>query len=120
MTLTRYCDGDMPTKQYADVLQKIHEDPVYYLSILEANKGNLISQTAYEKSKRTTLELASCKTIPSVNYEIKDAVVHHIAECRQEQYVLQMTEAAADKNYMKRTIDTQDAFCNADGEADGE
>ena len=55
MTLTRYCEGDMPTKQYADILQKIDEDPSYYLSVLEENKGNLKSQTAYEKSKRATL-----------------------------------------------------------------
>jgi putative zinc finger/helix-turn-helix YgiT family protein len=57
MTFTRYYDGDMPTKQYSDVLQRIYEEPSYYLSVLEENKGNLKSQTAYEKSKRTTIEL---------------------------------------------------------------
>lgn len=57
MTFTRYCDGDMPTKQYSDVLQGLYEDPSFYLSLLEENKGNLKSQIAYEKSKRTTVEL---------------------------------------------------------------
>ena len=57
MTLTRYCDGDMPTKQYSDILQKIYDEPSYYLSLLEENRGNLRSQTAYEKSKRQTVEL---------------------------------------------------------------
>lgn len=66
MTFTRYCDGDLPTKQYSDVLQKIHEDPAFYLSFLEENKGNLKSQIAYEKSKRATLKLLSGqKTIAS-------------------------------------------------------
>lgn len=57
MTFTRYCDGDMPTRQYSEVLQKIYEEPVFYISLLETNKGNLKSQTAYEKSRRVTLEL---------------------------------------------------------------
>jgi len=39
MTFTRYCDGDMPTKQYSDVLQRIYDDPAFYLSLLEENKG---------------------------------------------------------------------------------
>ena len=30
MTFSRYCEGDMPTKQYSDILLKIHERPEYY------------------------------------------------------------------------------------------
>ena len=50
-TFTRYCDGDTPTKQYSEILQRIYEDPNYYLSVLEANKGKLKSRLTYEKSK---------------------------------------------------------------------
>jgi putative zinc finger/helix-turn-helix YgiT family protein len=57
MTFTRYCDGDMPTKQYSDVLWRIYEEPAFYLSLLEESKGNLKSLMAYEKSKRATVEL---------------------------------------------------------------
>lgn len=57
MTFSRYCEGDMPTKQYSDTLQKIYNEPEFYLTILEENKANLKSQIAYEKSKRATLEL---------------------------------------------------------------
>lgn len=57
MTYTRYCDGDMPTKQYSDILQKLYDEPSYYLSLLEENRGNLRSQMAYEKSKRHTVGL---------------------------------------------------------------
>lgn len=56
-TFTRYCDGDMPTKQYSEILKNIYEDPNYYLSILEANKNNLKSQSSYEKSKSATLTI---------------------------------------------------------------
>lgn len=51
-TFSRYCDGDMPTKQYSDILRRIHDDPAYYAEQLEAGKNNLKSSAAYEKSKR--------------------------------------------------------------------
>lgn len=51
-TFSRYCDGDMPTKQYSDILKRIYDEPHYYAEILEKNKGNLKTCTSYEKSKR--------------------------------------------------------------------
>lgn len=51
-TFSRYCDGDMPTKQYSEILQKIYFNPQYYAEILEGNKGNLKTVTSYEKSKK--------------------------------------------------------------------
>ena len=59
MTFTRYCEGDMPTKQYSDILQRIYDEPGFYLSLLEDGKENLKSQMAYEKSKRATLKILS-------------------------------------------------------------
>ena len=52
LTFTRYCDGDMPTRQYSDILKRIYEDPRAYAGLLEANKGNLPSEHTYEKSRR--------------------------------------------------------------------
>lgn len=51
-TFSRYCDGDMPTKQYSDILKKIYSEPDYYAELLERNKGNLKTAASYEKSKR--------------------------------------------------------------------
>lgn len=51
-TFSRYCDGDIPTKQYSDILKRIYNDPGYYDEILEKNKGNLKTTASYEKSKR--------------------------------------------------------------------
>lgn len=48
-TLTRYVDGDTPSKPYSDMLNKILEDKEYYLEILEQNKDN-ISPVAFRKS----------------------------------------------------------------------
>lgn len=74
MTVTRYCNGDMPTKQYSDVLQRINEDVSYYSSLLEQNKAKL-TQVAYEKSKRAAQKLlgAHASGIPKM-----DAVIEYI------------------------------------------
>lgn len=58
-TFSRYCDGDMPTKQYSDILKRIYNDPCYYAEILEENKGNLKTTASYKKSKRTVDALLS-------------------------------------------------------------
>lgn len=57
MTFSRYCDGYMPSKQYSDELIRIYGDPQYYRSKLEENREKLVSQAAYEKSRRKTDEL---------------------------------------------------------------
>lgn len=56
-TFSRYCDGDIPTKLYSDILQKIYEDPFYYNRLLEENKSNLKTEAAYEKSKMAVAKL---------------------------------------------------------------
>jgi uncharacterized phage-associated protein len=48
-TLTRYLDGDTPTKTYSDFLKRILEDEHSYRELLEKNKAS-ISDVAYRKS----------------------------------------------------------------------
>ncbi|NLJ95947.1 MAG: DUF4065 domain-containing protein [Clostridiales bacterium] len=48
-TLTRYIDGDTPTKPYSEILKQILASNDYYREILERNKDN-ISSVAYRKS----------------------------------------------------------------------
>lgn len=79
MTFTRYCDGDMPTKQYSDVLQRIYDKPDFYLSLLEENKRNLKSQIAYKKSKRTTLEVIGVKE--TVSSKIDEVINYLLVRC---------------------------------------
>ena len=57
LTFTRYCEGDMPSKQYSDILQQIYDNPYFYLELLEKNKENLNSLKPYEKSKKATESL---------------------------------------------------------------
>lgn len=45
-TYSRYCDGDLPTRQYSEILKQIYEQPRFYRSLLEQNKGRLRSDVA--------------------------------------------------------------------------
>lgn len=51
-TFSRYCEGDLPTKQYSETLAKLYRDPAYYAELLESGKGNLKNKAAYDKSKK--------------------------------------------------------------------
>ena len=62
-TFSRYYDGDMPSQQYSAILQKIYDDPNYYLSVLEDNKERLKSQSTYEKSKLSAQMLLGTQQI---------------------------------------------------------
>ena len=53
-TFTRYYDGDVPSRQYSDMLRRIYNEPEYYSELLEANKGSLKSSLAYSKSRQAT------------------------------------------------------------------
>ena len=79
MTFSRYYDGDMPTKQYSDVLQRIYDEPQYYLSLLEENKCNLKSQTTYEKSKRTTEQLLGVRN--NIMTKIDEVIAYLLFKC---------------------------------------
>ena len=50
-TFSRYCEGDIPTKQYSDILKRIYNEPKFYNELLEMNKGRLKTESAYKKSK---------------------------------------------------------------------
>lgn len=80
-TFSRYYDGDIPTKQYSEILKQIYADPAYYLSLLEKSRENLKSEKAYEKSKSTTERLLG---IPVVESQSKiDVVVDYLlSRCR--------------------------------------
>lgn len=78
-TFSRYCDGDMPTKQYSDVLVGIFEDPAYYAELLEAGKGNLKSRASYEKSRRAVDALLGVSGTGSSKIDI--AIRYLLSQC---------------------------------------
>lgn len=47
-TVTRYLDGDIPTKQYSDTLKRIFKDSNYFMELLNKNKDG-ITDLAYRR-----------------------------------------------------------------------
>jgi hypothetical protein len=60
--------------------------------------------------------LAEKKIIPSVNQGIRLAVEDFVLSHKQRAYESAMKEAAADKDFMRRTLETQEAFSAVDSE----
>lgn len=79
LTFSRYCDGDLPTKQYSDILQRIYDDPAYYAEVLEKNKERLPNDHAYQKSRKKV-----------ESYFIRQSGASKIEQCVQ--YLLQECE----------------------------
>lgn len=78
-TFSRYCDGDIPTKQYSDTLKKIYAEPNYYAELLEKNKGNLKTAASYEKSKRAVDGLLG--NMKSTKTKIDLAIEYLLSQC---------------------------------------
>lgn len=57
-TILRYTTGILPTGEFAAQLNRIAEEPLYYLSILEKNRER-ITPVAYRKSRAAVLGLVS-------------------------------------------------------------
>lgn len=80
-TFSRYCEGDMPTKQYSEILTRIYNDPKYYSEILEAGKGSLKSTSAYEKSKKAVDTLLGLSIDTNGETKISFAVKYLLNQC---------------------------------------
>jgi len=79
-TFSRYCDGDIPTQQYSTILQRIYEEPRYFLSLLEENRNNLKSPLAYEKSRDAVQKLIS-EDSDCMDDKISDVVSYLLFQC---------------------------------------
>ena len=71
-TLTRYLDGDIPTKQYSDTLKTILNDSNYMKELLEENKNN-ITDVAY---RRCSEALAEIEKEDSITVRSEDKIDH--------------------------------------------
>lgn len=78
-TFTRYCDGDIPTRQYSDTLNRVFDDPNFYLIILEENKKRLSSELTYQKSKKAVEKLISEET--NFSEKINNAICYILNQC---------------------------------------
>ena len=81
-TLTRFLDGDVPSKAYSDLLKKINIDKDFFLEVLTRNKEK-ISDIAYRKSfeKIETMSIwnKSCDKLSKI-----ESVANYIIEKSSE------------------------------------
>ena len=74
-TLTRYLDGDIPSKSYSNILKRVLEDPEYMEKLLEEHKDR-VTESAYNKCKKAIEKVTSKKQLQT---ESKiDSVVKYI------------------------------------------
>ena len=79
-TFSRYYDGDMPTKQYSDILIRICDDPFFYAELLEANKSRLKSALTYEKSRRAVDALTAADADKNSKIDMVVRYLLHMCE----------------------------------------
>lgn len=72
-TISRYLDGDMPTDCHSDILKKVHENPEYYLILLQSSKER-INIIDYSKSRQAVKNILSINT----SEDRMDAVIKYI------------------------------------------
>ncbi|MEB8942999.1 type II toxin-antitoxin system antitoxin SocA domain-containing protein [Bacillus cereus] len=77
VTLTRYVNGDIPTKQYSDILKKLGRDQSFMLDILERNK-DLITQKAYRVSKEAIAKLQENEDFTSTQITKIEEVANYL------------------------------------------
>ena len=56
-TYSRYCEGEVPKKEYSDILLKLYEDPREFNRLLESNKQALGSDLTYRKASKAVKNL---------------------------------------------------------------
>lgn len=76
-TLTRYLDGDIPTKQYSDVFKKILNSPEHMKKVLEENKNN-ITDVAYKRCSEALLEIEKNNSVIISSNDKIDHVVKYL------------------------------------------
>ena len=77
ITITRYLAGQVPSKEYSDVIQKALESPIFMMKKLDENRKKM-GVTAYKKAMNAAKELTplfslSEKMILTISYIFKTA-----------------------------------------------
>ena len=74
-TLTRYLNGDIPSKNYSNTLKNVLEDPEYMHNLLEQNKER-VTEHAYKSCKKAIDEITA--TVEPKTEDKIDSVVKYI------------------------------------------
>lgn len=81
LTLTRYLDGDIPTKQYSETLRKILNEPDYMREVLERNK-DVLTDIAYKRCGEALTEVEGSERLDfSTPNKIDNVVKYLLVGC---------------------------------------
>lgn len=77
VTITRYLDGDLPTKNYSDKLKLVLNNVDEMSNLLESNKDK-ISEIAYKKCREKINELKGCESAVSLDISKIESVAEYL------------------------------------------
>ena len=105
-TFSRYYKGDIPSKQYSEILSRIYDDPVYFSDLLENNKERLNSELTYEKSRKAVSALLDSDFL--IGNKINDVICYVLNQCeditplalQKTLYYIQGLYFAFNKNFL--------------------
>lgn len=86
--------------------------------MLDNKKTVKYTVTLPEESLDELKTLTKNKVIPSVNFAVREAVNVYITQTKKELYEKQMKEAAKDKAFLSRTMESNKDFTFVDSEVD--
>lgn len=73
ITITRYLAGQMPSKEYSDIIRKALNDPYFMLSKIEENAEKL-GPTAYKKATESTTQL--CNSLNGISKKMISTIAY--------------------------------------------
>lgn len=84
--------------------------------MLKTKRTIKYTATLPEASVHELKMLAERKVIPSVNFAIREAVYLYIAQTKRKMYEKEIQEAAKDKDFLTRTVESDQDFAYVDSE----
>ncbi|MSS18862.1 type II toxin-antitoxin system antitoxin SocA domain-containing protein [Pseudoramibacter porci] len=79
VTISRYLDGQVPSKEYSDVIRRALASPSYMKEMLQAHKES-ISQIAFEKSERAINNLMLTAKVPEKTRNVITCIFEKLEE----------------------------------------
>ncbi|MFZ3591113.1 type II toxin-antitoxin system antitoxin SocA domain-containing protein [Bacillus sp. DJP31] len=76
-TLTRYLNGDIPTKQYSQIMRSILNEPLLMEGFLKANKEK-ITESAYKNCEKAIEEFKKSTVFPFTQQRKIDHVIQYL------------------------------------------
>ena len=82
ITVTRYLDGQIPSKEYSDIMKAALSSPAYMKEKLQENRDK-IAPTAYKKSMEAAIQLYYKEKNVAYNFSSEEGIKNYIRDMLQ-------------------------------------